>query len=180
MNAHASALIVYTIGHSNLAIEVFVERLLRNEIEWVVDVRTFPSSRQWPQFNRPELERSLAEAGIRYRHDGATLGGRPREPELCSADGTPDYDRIEASARYRAGIETLCALARTARVAIMCGEGDYRQCHREKLIARTLRSRGVVVLHILPNGTVFQEPQESLLDGRIADPSAETVDWEIA
>lgn len=160
-----SRLLVYTIGHSSLEIELFVARLQDHGIEWLLDVRTHPGSRRFPQFNGPVLARTLAEAGIRYRHDGA-LGGKPTDPALCTGEGVPDYDRIEASAAYQAGIESLCALAGEARVAVMCGEGDYRLCHREKLIGRTLRARGVTVLHICPDGSLTEEPQRSLLERR--------------
>jgi uncharacterized protein (DUF488 family) len=159
-------LVIYTIGHSNLAIEPFLERLRQHKIEWLVDVRTHPSSQYCPQFNGPLLQASLEAAGIRYRHMGDALGGRPADPELRTPTGVPDYDRIAASERYQAAIAALCALAAEARLAIMCGEGDYRQCHREKLIGRTLRRQGVVVMHILPDGTAVEEPQGSLLEHR--------------
>ena len=158
-DACTSGLVVYTIGHSSLTVESFLALLYAHAIEWLVDVRTFPGSQRWPQFNGPSLAQVLAAAGIRYRHDGGSLGGRPSDPDLCSVDGTPDYDRIEASARYQAGIEALVMLARETRVAIMCGEGDYRHCHREKLIGRTLRARGIMVWHIQPDGSAVQEPQ---------------------
>jgi uncharacterized protein (DUF488 family) len=162
-------LIVYTIGHSSLAIAAFLANLQAHGIEWLVDVRTHPGSRQFPHFNGPELARALDEAGIRYRHDGA-LGGKPGDPSLRTPQGAPDYDRIEASGAYQAGIDALCALAGQARVAIMCGEGDYRGCHRERLIGRTLRARGIIVLHIHPDGTVTEEPQGTLLEQRPSYP----------
>jgi uncharacterized protein (DUF488 family) len=168
-------LVIYTIGHSNLEIEQFIERLREHGIEWLADVRTHPSSRYCPQFNGPLLEASLAEAGIRYRQMGDALGGKPADPGLRTPEGVPDFDRIAATERYQAAIVALCELAVEARVAIMCGEGDYRQCHRERLIGRTLRGRGVIVLHIQPDGTVVQEPQGSLLEDarRYGDSAAQ-------
>jgi uncharacterized protein (DUF488 family) len=160
--------ILFTIGHSNLEIDVFLERLEEYEIAWLVDVRTHPFSQRNPQFNGSLLEKSLAAVGIGYRHAGGALGGKPVDPALRTPDGVPDYDRIEASPLYRQGIEELCALAGRSRVAIMCGEGDYRHCHREKLIGRTLRARGVVIWHIQPDGTLAQDPQRSLLERRAA------------
>ena len=49
-------------------------------VETLVDVRRYPSSRRNPQYNRPALERSLAEAGIAYRHAEALGGMRSGEP----------------------------------------------------------------------------------------------------
>jgi uncharacterized protein (DUF488 family) len=159
-------LVIYTIGHSNLEIEVFLDRLRQHEIALLVDVRTHPSSQRFPQFNGGLLERSLAAVRIGYWHAGQALGGKPVDPELRTPDGVPDYDRIEATPLYQEGIDALCALAQHRRVAIMCGEGDYRHCHREKLIGRTLRARGIVVWHIQPDGTLTRDPQRCLLERR--------------
>jgi uncharacterized protein (DUF488 family) len=163
--------VIFTIGHSNLEIEVFLDRLEQHEIAWLVDVRTHPFSQRCPQFNGSLLQQSLAAVGIGYRHAGSALGGKPVDPALRSPDGVPDYDRIAASSLYREGIEELCALAERSRVAIMCGEGDYRHCHREKLIGRTLRARGIVIWHIQSDGTLAQDPQQSLLERRAAYPA---------
>jgi uncharacterized protein (DUF488 family) len=173
-------LVIYTIGHSNLEIEAFLDRLRQHEIALLVDVRTHPSSQRCPQFNGPLLQRSLAAVRIGYQHAGRALGGKPADPELRTPDGVPDYDRIEATPLYREGIDALCALAERSRVAIMCGEGEYRHCHREKLIARTLRARGVVVWHIQPDGTLTQEPQRSLLERRPGYPGHAAVGCEPA
>jgi len=159
-------LVIYTIGHSNLEIEVFLDRLRQHEIALLVDVRTHPSSQRCPQFNGGLLERSLAAVRIGYHHAGQALGGKPADPDLRTPDGVPDYDRIEATPLYREGIDALCALAERNRVAIMCGEGDYRHCHREKLIGRTLRARGIVVWHIQPDGILTRDPQGCLLERR--------------
>ena len=44
----------------------------------------------------------------------------------------------------------------------MCSEGDPAHCHRERLVARTLRTEGWQVCHILTDGTIQQEAQASL------------------
>ena len=43
---------IYTIGHSNKAIEDFVNKLTENKVDTVVDVRSIPFSKYNPQFNR--------------------------------------------------------------------------------------------------------------------------------
>jgi hypothetical protein len=45
----------------------------------LVDVRSTPYSRRFPQFGRERLGKSLAEAGIGYAYEGAALGGLPKE-----------------------------------------------------------------------------------------------------
>ena len=66
---------VFTVGHSTRSGEEFVQILKAHGVEVLVDVRTFPGSRRYPQFNRVALSESLEKAGIEYRHE-PRLGGR--------------------------------------------------------------------------------------------------------
>jgi uncharacterized protein (DUF488 family) len=58
---------VYTIGHSSRIIEEFLDLLLENKIQTVVDVRRFPGSRRYPHFGSEQLERFLNNVGVEYR-----------------------------------------------------------------------------------------------------------------
>jgi uncharacterized protein (DUF488 family) len=148
----------HTIGHSDHTAATFIDLLRQHAITLVVDVRSQPYSRWAPQFNRETLEQDLQEAGIAYRFMGDALGGRPSDPGLYAA-GRPDYGRMEQTDAYQRGIEHLLELVRTERVAIMCGEGDYRQCHRHMLITQTLLKRGIGVLHIRSDGQTVDGEQ---------------------
>ncbi|RLG80785.1 MAG: hypothetical protein DRO09_02715, partial [Thermoprotei archaeon] len=66
---------VYTIGHSNRAIDEFIQVLRRWGIKAVVDVRRFPVSRKYPWFNREALMNVLASKGVKYFWLGELLGG---------------------------------------------------------------------------------------------------------
>ncbi|HYC28148.1 MAG TPA: DUF488 domain-containing protein, partial [Chitinophagaceae bacterium] len=59
---------VWTIGHSTHPLEEFVDMLLSFQIEVVADVRSFPGSRKYPQFNKENLEQSLPDLGFEYVH----------------------------------------------------------------------------------------------------------------
>jgi uncharacterized protein (DUF488 family) len=144
-------LLIHTIGHSDHTTQAFVDLLCQHDITLVADVRSQPYSRWAPQFNRETLERDLEEAGIDYLFLGDDLGGRPSDPGLYG-EGHPDYGHMEQSESYQRGIERLLDRAGTERVTIMCGEGDYQQCHRHLLITQTLLKRGISVLHIKPDG----------------------------
>jgi uncharacterized protein (DUF488 family) len=119
-------------------------------------------SRHWPQFNREDLARSLTSAGIRYVFLGRELGGKPDDPALRGPRGLPDYDAIAATPRYQDGLARLVALGAEQRTAFMCSEGDPAHCHRERLVARSLRAAGWRVHHILSDGTLQGEVQASL------------------
>jgi len=69
---------IYTIGHSNHAIDQFVTLLEQHEIKALVDVRRFPSSRRLPHFNRPNMAATLKDHGIKTtgsNHRGVALPG---------------------------------------------------------------------------------------------------------
>jgi len=150
-------LVIHTVGHSDHITAAFVDLLRRHGITLVVDVRSQPYSRWAHQFNRETLARDLQDAGIAYRFMGDALGGRPVNPTLYDPDQErPDYQRLEQTPAYQAGIDQLLDLARAERVAVMCSEGDHRRCHRHLLITQTLLGRGVRVLHIQPDGTTVE------------------------
>ena len=57
---------IWTIGHSTRSLAEFLQLLDVNRIETVADVRSYPGSRRYPQFNAETLSGSLAEHGIGY------------------------------------------------------------------------------------------------------------------
>jgi uncharacterized protein (DUF488 family) len=144
---------IYTIGHSNHQMDRFLALLCQHGVQVVADVRSSPYSRHVPQANRETLARALQAAGITYHWFGDRLGGRP-------AGTIADYDQLRDSLAFRQGIADLLALAGGQRTAIMCAEGDHRQCHRHRLITPALRDEGVQVLHIQPNGALVDEDKQ--------------------
>ncbi len=72
-------------------------------------------------------------------------------------------DQLAETPEFRSEIEQLISSARETTVVLMCSEGDPMACHRERLLAQVLRSRAIEVLHILPDGSIYQPEQRSLL-----------------
>ncbi len=142
----------YSIGHSNAEINAFIALLRRHEIALLVDTRSQPYSRYNQHFSREPLKQSLAEAGIQYVFMGDQLGGRPAERGYYFQNGKVDYELLATAPFYLAGIEQLLTLGADRRVALMCSEGDYKECHRYWLITRTLVERDIAVEHILHSG----------------------------
>src|SRR6266513_2663183 len=106
---------VWTIGHSTRTIDKFISLLQGHGIKLLVDVRTLPGSKRYPQFNKEALADSLGQSGIRYEHF-PELGGR-RKPKKDSQNtawrnasfrGYADYMETE---EFRKGIERLLDLA---------------------------------------------------------------------
>ena len=152
---------IWTFGHSTRAINQFLSALQSFGISALVDVRTYPGSRRYPQFNKPALAASLAEYEIDYRHT-LELGGRRRaKPDSMNMAWRNEMFRGYAdhmeSEEFRQGIERLLALATETRTAIMCAEAVWWKCHRS-LIADYLKAKGVTVLHIVSEGKAEEHP----------------------
>ena len=156
---------IWTIGHSTRAIDELISLLKENEIKLLVDVRAWPGSKRYPQFNKDSLAESLAAHGIRYEHFPELGGKRKSKPDSrntawrnASFRGYADYMETE---QFQRGIERLLDVAAEAGpTAIMCAEAVWWRCHRS-LIADYLKARGVEVLHILGANKVDPHPYTS-------------------
>lgn len=144
---------IFTLGHSNHPFARFSGLLAQHGITVVADVRSVPYSRRYPQYRREDLAAGLRAAGIDYVFLGSELGARSDDPGVY-ADGRVQFDRLARTALFRSGIERLCALAVRQRVAIMCAEREPLDCHRTVLVARALEREGVVITHILGDGSL--------------------------
>jgi uncharacterized protein (DUF488 family) len=161
----------WTIGHSTRSIDEFISLLKENDIKFLADVRAWPSSKRYPQFNEEALGESLTAHGIRYEHFPELGGKRKSKPDSrntawrnTSFRGYADYMETE---QFQKGIERLLDVAaESGATAIMCAEAVWWRCHRS-LIADYLKARGVEVMHIFGANKVELHPYTSA--GRIVD-----------
>lgn len=149
---------IKTIGHSNHPIERFVDLLKAGGVEAVVDVRSMPYSRRFPQFGRERLMQSLAAAGILCRYEGAALGGKPK-------DGA-SYDALAERPEFNDALGRLIAGAADITLCLMCAEKEPLDCHRTVLVSRRLAERHVPVEHLLADGR--QESHAAVEDKLLA------------
>ena len=165
---------LYTVGHSTHPIERFLELLCEHRITILTDVRSFPSSRRWPQFNQEPFAQALGRAGIEYRWI-KSLGGRrhskrPASPHVAwTVAAFRSYADHTESAEFAEGLDQLIELASVAHAAMMCSEGLWWQCHR-RIVSDQMTVRGWDVAHIMPNGklTAHRLPEfASVVDGQI-------------
>lgn len=145
---------LFTVGHSNHAMESFIDLLKQHDIHVLADTRSSPYSRYVTHFNKEELHRAMTEAGIKYLFLGKELGGRPNGEEFYDEEGRVLYYRLAESPLFLEGIERLEKGIRQYRVALMCSEEDPTVCHRHRLVARVMVERGVQVSHIRGDGAI--------------------------
>jgi uncharacterized protein (DUF488 family) len=146
---------IWTIGHSTHSFEEFVNMLHSFRIELIADIRSYPGSRRFPQFNKETLKVSLPQNGIQYIHF-KNLGGR----KIANSDskntgwrniafrGYADYmETID----FNEGIKELVKNALQQRTAYMCSEAVWWRCHRS-MISDYLKLHDWRVMHIMGVG----------------------------
>ncbi len=148
---------IWTIGHTNHAVEEFIALLKLQGVTAVADVRSQPYSRRLEQFNREPLAAELKAAGIGYLFLGEELGARRTEIE-CYVGDQADYVRIATLPKFRAGLERLRQGATRHQIALMCAEKEPLDCHRTVLVCRHLRG-DFRVRHILADGSIEEHSQ---------------------
>lgn len=154
--------VLYSIGHSNIEGQDFVNALEMYRIPLLADIRSRPRSHWHPQFDQLALEHLLREAGIEYLYLGEELGGRPDDPKVYRGDGLVDYQARRKSRGFQMGIERILAEIHRRSLAIMCAEEDPLSCHRFLLVCPALVEHGVEVLHI--RGSKVLESQQDAED----------------
>jgi uncharacterized protein (DUF488 family) len=174
---------IFTIGHSTHPIERFLELLGEHRVAIVADVRSFPSSKRWPQFNQAALSASLERAGIEYRWL-KQLGGRRSSKRVDSPHTAwqhpafRSYADYTESADFADGMRELTEAATASRMAYMCSEGLWWRCHR-RIISDNLVIRDWTVEHIMPNGKLSPHvlaPFARVVDGRIIYDGSEVAE----
>ena len=147
---------IFTIGHSTRTADEFLALLAVYRVAALADVRTIPRSRRHPHFSADALATFLPEHGVRYVHVPG-LGGlrKPRPDSVNGAwleSGFRGYADYMQTREFAAALDTLIVLGTQNRVAVMCAEAKWWQCHRQ-LVADALVARHIEVRHILS----FQE-----------------------
>ena len=154
-------LTIWTVGHSTRSIEEFNQILNSHQIKTLVDVRTFPGSRRYPQFNKPELAVSLEAIGIQYVHLAKLGGRRKARPDSKNTAWNNESFRGYAdhmeTPEFQEGIAELLKLARLQSTAVMCAEAVWWRCHRS-MISDYLKAAGVKVVHILGEKKTEEHP----------------------
>ena len=131
------------------------------DIERVVDVRSYPGSRKFPQYNKETLIDALPENDIQYTHL-RELGGRRKVNKdsknttwrVAAFRGYADYMESD---EFKEGIKILEEIGLKEKVAYMCSEAVWWSCHRS-MISDYLKVHGWKVMHIMAIGKEDEHP----------------------
>lgn len=144
---------VFTIGHSTREFSEVLAMLRGNAVTDLVDVRSYPSSRKFPQWNQDSIKNALpADIGYRWiqnlggrRH---TPAGRPSPNGAWRVKAFRSYADYMGTDGFRGGLAELLRIAHESVPAIMCSEAVPWRCHR-RLITDALIVAGAEVFDIM-------------------------------
>lgn len=131
----------FTIGYEGSSFEGYLNRLIKNNVKTLVDVRRNPLSRKYG-FSKKTLSETVEKLGIMYIHIPQLGISSDQRQELNTQ---ADYDRLFASyeknelKKNRAALEQLFEIVKDRkRVAITCFEAHVCMCHRGR-VAKALQ-----------------------------------------
>jgi uncharacterized protein (DUF488 family) len=134
--AKSSKTVLFTIGYEGISLEEYLNRLLRNDVKILVDVRNNPLSMKYG-FSKSLLKRYCENLGIQYMHFPEVGIKSNQRQELNTQT---DYDKLFAVYRESNLTTTiptqtiiLNLLKEHKRIALTCFEANICQCHRKHL-----------------------------------------------
>lgn len=128
--------ILFTIGYEGISLEKYLNRLIKNDVKVLVDVRNNPVSMKFG-FSKSQLKSYCEKLQIEYVHIPELGIKSDLRQELNTQT---DYDKLFS--RYRKANlskttsyqqQILNLLQYHQRIALTCFEADICQCHRKPL-----------------------------------------------
>lgn len=128
--------VLFTIGYEGGSLENYLNRLVKNDVKVLVDVRNNPLSMKFG-FSKSLLKRYCESLGIEYMHF-PEVGIISDKRQALNTQA--DYDRLFADYRVTNLPKTtatqkriLDVLITHKRIALTCFEANHCQCHRSHL-----------------------------------------------
>jgi uncharacterized protein (DUF488 family) len=128
--------ILFTIGYEGISLEEYLNRLIKNDVKVLIDVRNNPMSMKFG-FSKSQLKAYCENLGIQYVHI-PEVGIRSEQRQTLNTQA--DYDmlftvyrsnNLSKTTSYQEQILSL--LKQNERVALTCFEANICQCHRKHL-----------------------------------------------
>ena len=131
-----NSITLFTIGYEGISLEEYLNRLIKNNVKLLVDVRKNPLSQKYG-FSKKTLSSFCGRLGIDYIHIPEVGIDSNKRTELNTQ---ADYDELFKEYRETVLNDTAHSqntifelLVRYKRIALTCFEADTCQCHRTHL-----------------------------------------------
>ncbi len=179
--------VIYTVGYTlfqtsrGLDVDMMFNALLQFGIEYLIDVRSIPYSKQYPQCNAKSLRIMGKRYGLPYVHMpelGAKVSpfqdvfskasdiffddifpipksNRPEKTELQAYEEIVDFKKFRNEDYFTSGLKRVeTAYDQGHTLALMCSEKNPIDCHRFFLVSKKLEEKfgdWLTVKHIIHN-----------------------------
>lgn len=127
---------LFTIGYEGNSFEHYINRLIKNNVQLLCDVRKNPLSRKYG-FSKKTLSETLKKIGIEYHHiPDLGIVSEKRQELKCQSDYDrlfDDYEKTVLRKNETALTELFDLVIERKRVAITCFEAEHCMCHRSRV-----------------------------------------------
>lgn len=136
---------LFTIGYEGTSLEEYLNKLIRQDVRALVDVRNNPVSMKFG-FSRSTLQKACEKVGIAYVHlPEVGIQSELRQELQTQAD----YDALFEDYKSSVLLQTMATqqhifelLKNYQRIALTCFEANICQCHRKPLAEAITRLEG--------------------------------------
>lgn len=128
-------IMLYTTGYQGESANSFLDKLTKENIDVVVDVRQNPFSFK-PGFSRKPLVEKLKAQGIKYLHFQELGTPLPLRKLLADKKDYKTFFEMYENflPEFKDALIDLIDLGSDKKVCIMCFEKDFHFCHRKVVV----------------------------------------------
>ena len=132
----AQSRILFTIGYEGISLEEYINRLIKNNVRVLCDVRKNALSMKYG-FSKRQLVNACTGTGITYTHFPQVGIQSNRRKNLNSQQAYDtlflDYKKTNLTSTIDVQRNILTVLQKSRRIALTCFESNINQCHRKHL-----------------------------------------------
>ncbi len=127
---------LFTIGYQGISLETYLNKLIKNNIKVLCDVRKNALSMKYG-FSKSQLKNACNGVGIEYIHiPEVGIESEQRQELKTQADYDvlfEEYKNLNLKKSIDSQTEIFNLLKKNRRIALTCFEADICQCHRKHL-----------------------------------------------
>jgi uncharacterized protein (DUF488 family) len=127
---------LFTIGYQGITLEAYLNKLIKNNIKVLCDVRKNALSMKYG-FSKSQLKNACNGVGIEYIHiPEVGIDSEQRQELKTQTDYDvlfEEYKNLNLKKSINSQTEILNILKKNRRIALTCFEADICQCHRKHL-----------------------------------------------
>ncbi len=127
---------LFTIGYEGLSIDAYINKLIRNNVKALVDVRNNPNSRKFG-FSKKQLNYALDKMGMDYYHFPELGISKEKRKNLKSKEEYQklfeQFENETLKNEWESLMKVYELLEKEGRIALTCYEADHEDCHRSRV-----------------------------------------------